>query len=382
MIRKAVQDDRHAPRPSGSPPDSTGGWVARLIADEPAYDGRMLWRIGSWGTAGIAALVMAIYVAQSPLGMARHERDARADAMLHQQERLQKQMADGQMELRRLASAVDVLNGDRDRVFARVTSLEQGVETITGSIERKPSETGSGSTPGETPVIGASESKASQPATSTPPMASAPSLPAELLSAVPMPQTAAIAPAAASDSRDVKPARIEAGGETPPHGVTPPAAATGAGAAIPAPPAISAENAKSDNASAADKPVERTQFGVALGGAGSVGGLRALWSRLVKTNGEALANLQPIIAIRENQGGRGVQLRLIAGPLADAAAASRICAALLAKDKEGDCETAVFDGQRLPVARSKASRPVEPAKRKETRSRPQAERGILPFPIN
>jgi hypothetical protein len=365
MTKKAVQDDRHVLR--------SGGWSARLIADEPAYDRRMLWRIGSWGSSGIAALVMTIYVAQSPLGMARHELDARADATLRQQERLQKQMADGQTELRRLAAAVDVLNGDRDRVFARMTSLEQGVETITGSIERKP---------GETPGAGTPEAKSAQPATSAQPVASAQSLPAELLSAVPMPQTAAVAPAATPDPRDVKTVRIETGGESAQPSVPPAAPATGASAAISVQPSIPAEAAKSDGPPPADKLADRTQFGVALGGAGSVGGLRTLWSRLLKANGETLGNLLPIIAIHENPSGRGVQLRLIAGPLADAAAASRICAAMLARDKNGDCETAIFDGQRLPAAQPKTSRPSEPARPKETRSRAQAERSILPFPLN
>jgi hypothetical protein len=40
-------------------------------------------------------------------------------------------------------------------------------------------------------------------------------------------------------------------------------------------------------------------------------------------------------------------LRLIAGPLGDAATAARICAALT--ESRRACETAVFDGQRLAM---------------------------------
>jgi hypothetical protein len=42
-----------------------------------------------------------------------------------------------------------------------------------------------------------------------------------------------------------------------------------------------------------------------------------------------------------------MQLRLVAGPLSDAAAAAKICATLI--ESERPCETAVFDGQRLAV---------------------------------
>ena len=42
-----------------------------------------------------------------------------------------------------------------------------------------------------------------------------------------------------------------------------------------------------------------------------------------------------------------MQLRLVAGPLSDAAAAAKICAGLI--ENERPCETTVFDGQRLAM---------------------------------
>jgi len=56
----------------------------------------------------------------------------------------------------------------------------------------------------------------------------------------------------------------------------------------------------------------------------------------------------------ESTTGLGMQLRLVAGPLADAAAAAKICAALL--ESQRPCETTVFDGQRLAMKRK--SRPL------------------------
>src|SRR4029079_14354365 len=51
--------------------------------------------------------------------------------------------------------------------------------------------------------------------------------------------------------------------------------------------------------------------------------------------------------IKENSNGPGMQLRLVAGPLTDAAAAAKICAAMVANERP--CETAVVDGQRLAI---------------------------------
>ena len=94
--------------------------------------------------------------------------------------------------------------------------------------------------------------------------------------------------------------------------------------------------------------VQRTEFGVDVGGANSVGGLRALWRGLLKSRSNAaLATLRPIIVVKEGSNGLGMQLRLVAGPLSDAAAAAKICAALI--ESERACETTVFDGQRLAM---------------------------------
>ena len=76
-------------------------------------------------------------------------------------------------------------------------------------------------------------------------------------------------------------------------------------------------------------PLQHTEFGVDLGGANSVAGLRALWRGLLKTRANApVVALQPIIVIKEGANGLGMQLRLVAGPLHDAGAAAKICAVL------------------------------------------------------
>jgi hypothetical protein len=156
-------------------------------------------------------------------------------------------------------------------------------------------------------------------------------------------------------------------------------------AAPAAPPAVvalvsPADDAKSPvpEAAAAKVSVQRTEFGVDVGGANSVGGLRALWRGLLKWKANAaLTTLQPIIVIKEGNNGLGMQLRLVAGPLDDAAAAAKICAGLI--ENQRPCQTTVYDGQHLAInadepdanAKSGATKPdiVKPAAARPTARR-------------
>jgi len=66
--------------------------------------------------------------------------------------------------------------------------------------------------------------------------------------------------------------------------------------------------------------------------------------------------------VKEGAGGLGLQLRLVAGPFRDAAAAAKICASLV--ESQRTCETTVFDGQRLSVQGDEPPAAVKPAPRK------------------
>lgn len=110
-----------------------------------------------------------------------------------------------------------------------------------------------------------------------------------------------------------------------------------------------AEEAEPDSAAGTPKlSVQHTEFGVDVGGANSLPGLRALWRGLLKSRSNAaLATLRPIIMIKEGTNGLGMQLRLVAGPINDAAAAAKICATMTENDRP--CTTTVFEGQRLAM---------------------------------
>jgi hypothetical protein len=132
-----------------------------------------------------------------------------------------------------------------------------------------------------------------------------------------------------------------------------------------------AETEPEPASAAPELAVKRTEFGVDVGGANSIPGLRALWRGLIKSRANAaLTKLRPIIVIKENTNGLGMQLRLVAGPITDAAAAAKICASLTVSDRS--CSTAVFEGQRLAVSTDEADKAESSKAEAEPDSKPAA----------
>jgi hypothetical protein len=115
--------------------EKTGGGLAGLLAEENEYDRRALWRIGAWGLAAVAAVVVAAMTNQSSIGW-RRDQLAAAD-LTRQAQQLQTVARESQNETRRLAAAIDTLNNDRDRLYSRVTVLETGLDSVTGAIARQ-----------------------------------------------------------------------------------------------------------------------------------------------------------------------------------------------------------------------------------------------------
>lgn len=400
--------------------DETGGVLSGLLAEEEELDRSALWRLGTWAALSIGAVIVALITNQSSIGM-RREQTASAE-LLRQTQQVQIAARETQSEARRLASAIETLNGDRDRLYSRVAVLEQGLDSVTGAIARQNSAPPSSSaqasaTPATTsPVIttspAAASAAAANPASASPVAAaaagpaatpsspSAPTTSASLALAstasvdpppvTPKPSPApAVAPVAATAAAVAdKPAPAPAVYEPSPTVASLPAqkpmeAAQASGSlmaskSIMAPPDPAAgklieaaapprtvtsapmpevaavtppthDEAEPDTASAAHElVVKRTEFGVDVGGANSIPGLRALWRGLLQSRANAaLTTLRPIIVIKENSNGLGMQLRLVAGPISDAAAAAKICASLTANDR--NCTTAVFEGQRLAL---------------------------------
>jgi len=99
--------------------------------------------------------------------------------------------------------------------------------------------------------------------------------------------------------------------------------------------------------SPADSVVTATDFGVDLGGATSVNGLRALWISLKTKHAQLLNGLWPVMSVHDRAKPGVVDLRLVAGPLPDASLAARLCASFAGLGVA--CQPAVFEGQRLAL---------------------------------
>jgi hypothetical protein len=389
--------------------EGTGGVLSGLLAEEDEFDRRTLWRLGTWAIASVGAVIVAILANQSPIGT-RREQTVTADLARHSRQ-IEAAARETQNEARRLASAVEILNIDRDRLYSRIAVLEQGLDSVTGAISRpnpplaslqnggaavSPPSVGSMAPATNPPVSPAAASSAEAPAAS---QKLSPSLGPATSAVTAISPVAVERPPIVALGADPGPAPVSSRAPTSPMILSSINAATSlvaptsimgppdpaAGKLIePSPPSkVTAEPAPEVAASASstedaadEEPaetvpklaVQRTEFGVDVGGANSIPGLRALWRGLLKSRANApLTTLRPIIVVKEGHNGLGMQLRLVAGPINDAAAAAKICAAMIANNRT--CETTVFEGQRLamivddptPAANAKSAPEAKPA---------------------
>jgi hypothetical protein len=232
----------------------------------------------------------------------------------------------------------------------RLSSIEQNLDVVTGSI-RKADEK-----PVATPWPDVPTARVIEP--SPFPIAAPPSTPPQTMAAVAPTEPAPAVSTAPAGPDSPPPAEASTPASSPPPVIQ--------AMPIPEPQAAPEDGAKT----AEETPVAVAEFGIDLGSANSLNGLRALWSGLIKSHKAQLDGLRPLIAVQERRNGLGLQLRLVAGPIKDAAAVARICVVL--DNANRDCKMTNFDGQRLSVAsepeeRTAPARPPKP--RKSTRAR-------------
>jgi hypothetical protein len=400
---------RNTDHGSGFEPDDSGGLLGGFLADEEGLDRRALWRIGSWGFAATGAVVLAVMANQSSLGLKRDQMAA-AD-LTRQAQQFQSVTRETHNEARRLAAAIETLNKDRDRLYTRVTGLEQGLESVTGAIARQRSvqalPTASESQAAQGPPapavapVGTTHAGTDKPAghvAEPGPTVSSVARDAAKTDAaktdavktdavktdvvksdaakgdgarpelakiegtrteIAKPESGKIGSAKTdsvkSDAAKPSPATplmasqsIMAPPDPSAAKLTEPSRSLNGIVVSPIPEVVAAAPSDDDDSSAPKIALRRTEFGVDVGTANSVNGLRALWRGLLKSRSNApLATLSPIIVVKEGTNGLGMQLRLVAGPLNDAGAAAKICAVLT--ENKRPCETAIYDGQRLSL---------------------------------
>lgn len=240
---------------------------------------RDLWRVAFWGLSAVGALAIVITTGSTDTGRERlHVAFGEIYEILMPTGVKTIRPLDAR-EGRRLAETVRSLSSDRDRLLARIATLEHSVEDITGSIARS-----------EKAARTVAPAEASEPPQAAPPATS----PAEDV-------TSSIAP----------PAGVPLPPQPPNSGVT------------------------------------KTEFGLDLGGASTVEALRTAWTVALRRHGGLLEGLRPVVNLRDRARPGAQELRLIAGPIPNAAAAAKLCASLTAVG--AICAPTVFDGQRLAV---------------------------------
>jgi hypothetical protein len=271
---------------------------ARTLPAEPAAaqgDGGsgMLYRVGLWGGAAAACLLAVALATQTESGQGRLSSAFGTGQIAARQPA----PSDAEVEARRTADTIRRLTEDRDRMLARMTALERNYEDVTGSIGR---------------------------------LATAPRPPAETAPAPPSPAPVVEAPVAVSPP----PA-------TPATSPGPPAPVSGTPPPVPAPVASAPASPEP-----ADATPAKAEFGVDIGGGPTLASLRAAWDRIRRNHATMLEGLRPVISVRDRTGGQ-VELRLIVGPIANAATASRLCASLASAGLS--CQPTMFEGQRLAL---------------------------------
>jgi len=297
-------------------------------------DMRPLLRIGVWGACAVVAVSGAVVVGRTEVGAERAQlalaalRDAPREIVADPGNLLAARSSSDDPETRRLAEAVRRLTADRDRLNTRVATIEQSLNDLTGSISRgQPAANGG---PANSPAPRADDKSQAFPP------------PADMA-----------APSSTSDNTR----SIAAPAEQPSAASSPnaPAPRGGRMATIQsyvtstAPIAGGAESrvaaAPADANAAPDAPPNG--FAIDLGTATNVNALRAHWGTVRAAHAAMLEGLRPLVSVRQSARPGFTEFHLVAGPIADADAAARLCQALTSA--RVPCRTSTFDGQRLDL---------------------------------
>lgn len=265
-----------------------------------------LWKLMLWGLAAGGALAIAVYAGTTPTGrqrLAYAAAQAREPAHSMTPPRTL-DAKDGQQ----IAESLRALTVDRDRMMARLTRLERSLDDVTASTSRvEKAASVSAPVPPPGPSESAREPQAGRSGQTEAAAASAP--PTEETAVAPT-QKQAIVPAAED---------VLASLQRP--------------AGVPIPPPVPVAPGK-------------LEFGLDLGGAHTMDGVRNLWATARSRHGPLLEGLRPLVHARERRPSV-VDLRLVVGPIPNAATAARMCATIAAAGAL--CQPAVFKGQRLAV---------------------------------
>ncbi len=265
---------------------------------QTAFTMEQLWRQVVWGCVAAAALLLAILAGFTEAGAQRvalvlSSLSGAASASQHTTQAQAPgpsaaRSPDSDLIVRQLTQTVRGLTEDRDRIVKRLAAMERNVDDITGSISQQ-----------------IEAAKASSPPPVEPWVAIA--------------NTALLATPEAT---------LPPGWEATPQ---------------PSPPEPPAAQAPPEPVPAAAS----APYGVEIGSASSIKALHARWVGIRSGHLQLFDGLTPVVAVRENPRSHKTELRLLVGPLANAAAAAQLCASLTAIRLS--CVPTMFDGSNVAL---------------------------------
>jgi len=274
-----------------------------------------LWLCG-WGGAAMLALIVFVLTSQTKsagdrLRLIFATREPSAVAQMPPR------VTQLEIETQFLTKQIRTLAADRDRLAGRVALLESSLDDMTGAIKKQAAATA---------ALAAKTTPTSAPASSPTATGSTTSTPAAITRQAPTTTSAASTNMHSSAASDLTAASTEA---VP----LPPGRAT---AALASEPETSLANPET-------LPANPVEFGLDLGGAATVDGVRQRWISVKANFGPLLSGMYPLAAHERRAGSTGY--RLVVGPLPNSAAASGLCAHFTAARTA--CRSAKFDGEQI-----------------------------------
>lgn len=270
-----------------------------------------LWRLFGWGSAACLALAAVALTSQTEAGGKRLRLAfAAPGAPVQVITRFSPRTAEVEAETERLTGQLHDLTADRDRLTARIASLEHSLEDMTGSIRRQ-----------------SEQIAAARAANVPPPAPSAPATtPVVILKTTPSSGPANLPWFVAM--------RTPQAAEPP----VPPEAVDAITGPVPLPPVRIAA------VSANQPPPDKDEFAIDLGAAANIEALRSHWTGLQAKYAPLLKGLHPVVS-QHLKLPAGYTYRLLAGPLPSAEDAARLCSRF-AGLRTG-CHPAKFTGTQL-----------------------------------
>jgi hypothetical protein len=283
----------------------------------PLRENGALWRLSIWGGAATVAVAAALLILNTDIGIDRivqalsratpEKQIALEDALF---KRVEAQRAE---ETRRLEARIRELATDREKLNARVATLEQNFGDLTGSIKRDLAAVAATALAAKPEMPAQAAMPA--PVLAAPPATAAPTTDAPVSAAPMRPE-----PAPQARAPDAAPAQ-------PPQVVT-----------VPMPPARVAAATQ-----AVPEEPRKPELGIDLGGARTMEILQARWVAVKANFGPLIEGLRPLAGYDDRPG--IIPHRLIVGPLPNGAAAAQLCSRFAAS--KVPCRPTNYAGEKL-----------------------------------